>query len=370
MKLRIRIPFNVAGRYRVKMVLAIAAFWTIIDTGVYLYRFYFEHVQFDPNSWDLDTTTVLIMRIFLIFGICLLMAWLLVYILKRVARHLPLWMSLGIKILALLAAAFVLNFVLHFTYIWLIEKQPTPDDIGEFNRYYNEIYRTSMIIPHLTRWLFVFLFTILFIEINEKYSPGVFLDILSGKYLTPRVENRIVMFIDLADSTPIAEQLGNRKYFRFIRDFIYFISTALLENDGQIYQYVGDEVVVSWKIKDARSNRRCIKALLDCRKILLRNKTYFQRKYQVIPEYRVGVHAGEVTIGEIGVIKKDLAMSGDIMNTASRLRSISSELGQRFIASKAFVAACNLNEELAVPLGNFDLKGKEYSTEIFSLQLT
>lgn len=323
MKLRIRIPFNVAGRYRIRMVLAIAFFWTLIDTGVYVYRFYYEHVRFDSTPFDVDTTNVLILRVFLIFGICLIMAYLLVYVLKHLARHLPLWISLCIKIIILLAAAFVLNFLLHFTYIWLIEKQPTPDDINELNRFYYEIFQTSLVISQLARWLATFLFTILFIEVNEKYSPGVFLDILSGKYLNPRVENRIVMFIDLVDSTSIAEQLGNKKYFRFIRDFIYFISTALLENYGQIYQYVGDEVVVSWKIKDARSNRRCVKALLACKKILLQNKTYFKRRYGVIPEFRAGAHAGEVTIGEIGVIKKDLAMSGDIMNTAARLRSFS-----------------------------------------------
>jgi adenylate cyclase len=369
MKLRIRIPFNVAGRYRVKMVLVIALVWTIVDTAVYVYRFYYDNVRFDSTPFDVDTTTVLILRVFLIFGICLFMAWLLVYLLKRMARDLPLWLSLFIKIVILLAAAFALNFLLHFTYIWLIEKQPTPGDIGELNTYYYEIFQTSMVISQLARWLAVFLFTILFMEVNEKYSPGVFFDILSGKYLVPRVENRIVMFIDLADSTTIAEHLGNKKYFRFIRDFIYFISTALLENDGQIYQYVGDEVVVSWKVKDSRSNRRCVKALLDCKKIFLQNKVYFKRRYGVIPEFRVGVHAGEVTVGEIGVIKKDLAMSGDIMNTTARLRSISSELGQRIIASKEFVISCNLKEELAVPLGKFDLKGKESSTELFSLQI-
>lgn len=366
--MKIRIPFNVAGRYRVKMVLAIAFFWTLIDTGVYLYRFYYDNVSGDTTPFDVDITTVIILRVFLIFGICLIMAYLLVYLLKKMARHMPLWVSLCIKIVILLACAFVLNFLLHFTYIWLIEKTPTAEDINELNFYYYEIFQTSFFISQLARWLAIFLFTILFIEVNEKYSPGVFFDILSGKYLMPRVENRIVMFIDLNDSTHIAEQLGNRKYFRFIRDFIYFISTALLENDGQIYQYVGDEVVVSWEVKDAQKNRRCIKALLDCKKILLRNKTYFKRSYGVVPEFRAGIHAGEVTIGEIGVIKKDLAMSGDIMNTAARLRSASSDLEQHFIASKEFVTTCDLNDGFALPLGKVDLKGKEVSTEVFALQ--
>ncbi len=369
MKLRVRIPFNVAGRYRVKMVLAIAFFWTLIDTGVYLYRFYYDNVSTDSTPFDVDTTTVLLMRVILIFGICLIMAYLLVYVLKRMARNFPLWFSLFLKIVILLAAAFVLNFLLHFTYIWLIEKAPTPDGIDELNRYYYEIFQTSFFISQLTRWLAIFLFTILFIEVNEKYSPGVFFDILSGKYLRPKVENRIVMFIDLNNSTHIAEQLGNTVYFRFIRDFIYFISTALLENDGQIYQYVGDEVVVSWEVKDARSNRRCIKALMDCKKILLRNKTYFKRSYGVVPEFRVGIHAGEVTIGEIGVIKKDLAMSGDIMNTAARLRSATSDLDHHYIVSREFVTTCKLNDALVMPLGELDLKGKDIAVEAFALKI-
>lgn len=369
MKMRIRLPFNVAGRYRVKMVLAIAVLWTLIDTGVYLYRFYEERHTSDPTPFDVNITTVLALRVILIFGICLLMAYLLVYVLKRMARNLPLWLSLCLKIVILMACAFVLNFLLHFTYIWLIEKPPGTENLGELNKYYYSIFLTSFFLSQLMRWMAIFLFTILFIEVNEKYSPGVFFDILSGKYLNPRVENRIVMFIDLANSTHIAEQLGNKVYFRFIRDFVYFISTALLENDGQIYQYVGDEVVVSWKVKDARSNRRCIKALMDCKKILLRNKSYFKRVYGTIPEFRVGIHAGEVTVGEIGVVKKDLAMSGDIMNTAARLRSASSELAYHYIASREFIASCNIGDGLAVPLGELELKGKDAAVEAFGLSI-
>ena len=73
-------------------------------------------------------------------------------------------------------------------------------------------------------WLILFVLTQLIIEINEKYSPGVFMDILLGKYIQPKIENRIVMFIDLKDSTPIAEKLGHQQYFKFIREFIYHIT--------------------------------------------------------------------------------------------------------------------------------------------------
>jgi adenylate cyclase len=353
------------SKYRIKQVLVIALLWTIIDTGVYLYKFYRDHVDEAVRPYDMHSWAVLLLRSGLIFCICLLMAYLLTYQLKHLVRNLPLWISLLIKIIIMVAAAFLLNYVLHFTYIWLIEKEPLTTELGKS---YYKIFQTSLFMSQMIRWLIIFLFTILMIEVNEKYSPGVFFDILVGRYLTPKNEKRTVMFIDLVDSTAIAEHLGHKRYFRFIRDFIYFISVALLENDGQIYQYVGDEVVVSWVVKKPNANRKCLQALLDCKRILQRNKNYFKKQYGVIPEFRAGIHTGEVTIGEIGVIKKDLAMSGDTMNTAARLRSATSEMDEKVIISKDFAAQTNLKNWNAVNLGLVDLKGKESAMELFALK--
>jgi adenylate cyclase len=75
-----------------------------------------------------------------------------------------------------------------------------------------------------------------------------------------------------------------------------------------------------------------------------------------------------VTIGEIGVIKKDLAMSGDTMNTAARLRSATSELDQKVIISKDFAAQTNLKNWEAINLGLVDLKGKDAAMELFALK--
>ena len=360
-----RIRSGVINKYRIKLVFMIAIFWTIIDTGVYLFKFYRDRIDLASHPFDMHSTTVLILRLVLIFFICLAMAYLLIYQLKHLVRNLPLGLSLLIKCIILVAAAFLLNYILHFTYIWLIEKEPLTTEIG---KNYYKIFQTSLFVSQMFRWLITFLITILFIEVNEKYSPGVFFDILAGKYLTPKIEKRTVMFIDLVDSTAIAEQLGHKTYFRFIRDFIYFISIALLENDGQIYQYVGDEVVVSWIVKKKNANRKCLQALVDCKRILQRNKNYFKKQYGLVPEFRAGIHTGEITIGEIGVIKKDLAMSGDTMNTAARLRSATSEFDQKVIISKDFAAQTNLKNWQVIELGLVDLKGKESAMELFALK--
>ncbi|HEY8893617.1 MAG TPA: adenylate/guanylate cyclase domain-containing protein [Niastella sp.] len=363
---RIGVRLGVISKYRIKLVLMIATAWTIIDTGVYLYKFYRDHMDEAVQPFDMHSSAVLLLRSVIIFVICLAMAYLLIYQLKHLVRNMPLFLSLIIKSILLVAAAFVLNYILHFTYIWLIEKEPLTTELG--HHYYRN-YQFSLFFSQMVRWLITFLITILIIEVNEKYSPGVFFDILAGRYLTPKIEKRTVMFIDLVDSTTIAEQLGHKKYFRFIRDFIYFISLALLENDGQIYQYVGDEVVVSWIVKKPNANRKCLQALLDCKRILNRNKNYFKRLYGVIPEFRAGIHTGEITIGEIGVIKKDLAMSGDTMNTAARLRSATSEFNQKVIISKDFAAQTNLKNWETINLGMVDLKGKESAMELFALKI-
>jgi adenylate cyclase len=217
--------------------------------------------------------------------------------------------------------------------------------------------------------MLLFVLTQLIIEVNEKYSPGVFMDIMLGRYLEPKVEKRIVMFLDLKDSTPIAEKLGHQQYFKFIREFIYQISNALIEYGGNIYQYVGDEIVVSW-IFEPKNTRKCMDALIVARRNLQTKSESFRRKFDgTIPEFRVGIHLGDVTVGEIGVIKKDIAMSGDTMNTTARIRSACSELNQKFIVSKDFMENIDLKVWQSESLGVIELKGKEKGIELFSLKI-
>jgi adenylate cyclase len=206
------------------------------------------------------------------------------------------------------------------------------------------------------------------LEISDKYSPGVFLDILAGKYIKPKVENRIVMFIDLKDSTPIAEKLGHQKYFLFIREVIFQVSTALIEHGGIIYQYVGDEIVVSW-LYSKKNAKNSLQAVIQARKNIQQKSDRFRAKYGVIPEFRTGIHIGDVTVGEIGVIKRDLAMSGDTMNTAARIRSACNELNQKFIISRDFVDCGNLEDWQYESLGVVELKGKAQGIELFSLKI-
>jgi adenylate cyclase len=342
------------NKLRIKTIIFIAAFWTVIDLAIVLLQ---QETEVHSNS--------ILFREVLIFIVSILMGYLFVYRLKRMFRHYPLWINFLAKSFILLFSAFFITFIIQILNS-IIFLEETPAEAYRAIRSY--ALHKNWLIQKIVYWMSIFFVTQLILIINEKYSPGVFLDILTGRYIHPKIENRIVMFMDLKDSTPIAESLGHSLYFLFIREFIYRVSQAILEFEGTIYQYVGDEVVCSWKTSK-KNTRKCLDTVIQSRKNIQRHSEHFRRKYGIVPEFRVGIHVGEVTVGEIGVIKKDLAMSGDTMNTTARIRSACNELKHHFIVSKDFINVSGLEKWQSESLGMVDLKGKDRSIELFNLKI-
>jgi adenylate cyclase len=342
------------NKIRLRTVIYIAFFWTVIDFVIVLLR---QDQQVHTKSlWFREVA---------IFFVSLNMGYLFVFRLKKMLMHFPLWLNFLAKSIILLVSAFLITFILQFCNTFFIQKLNASEAYRQIQSY--ALYK-NWLSEKIIYWMIIFFITQLILIINEKYSPGVFMDILVGRYIHPKIEKRIVMFIDLKDSTPIAEKLGHSVYFEFIRDFIYRVSQAVIEFDGIIYQYVGDEVVCSW-IFAPNNTRKCLDTVIQARKNIQGKGAYFRDKYGIIPEFRVGIHIGEVTVGEIGVIKKDLAMSGDTMNTTARIRSACNELNYHFIVSKSFVENINLETWQTESLGIIDLKGKGNGIELFTLKI-
>jgi len=348
--------FSGVGKYRIRTILIIAVFWTLIDI-VAVQLFKDTNIKSPFGSGLFRESAVFIMS-------CV-MGYLFVFTLKNVFRKQSAFTNFIFKSIILLIAAFIINFLVHFVdSVFIMGKKS--DEALQISLH--EIVQIKLLLQRIIFWMILFVVTQLYIEINEKYSPGVFMDIITGKYMQPKIENRIIMFIDLKDSTPIAEKLGHVENFKFIRDFIFHVSMAMIEHDGRIYQYVGDEVVVSWLYKK-KNTKKCMASIIEARKNLQKYSDEFRRKYDIVPEFRVGLHMGEVTVGEIGVIKKDLAMSGDTMNTTARIRSACTELNQKFIMSKDFMENSDLKEWQGESLGIVDLKGKSSGIELFSIKI-
>jgi adenylate cyclase len=202
-------------------------------------------------------------------------------------------------------------------------------------------------------------------QVNKKYGPGVLVPLLLGKYRSPQEEERIFMFMDLKSSTTIAEKLGHLRYSSFIRDSFMDINHVVSAYDAEIYQYVGDEIVLSWKMRDGNSDASCIHFYFACRQEFLKRASYYQDEYGVLPEFKAGVHGGMVTAVEIGDIKRDIAYHGDVLNTAARIQGLCNEYGQQLIISATLLSKIDPGGTLKTKmLGPVTLKGKEEVVEI------
>jgi len=100
-------------------------------------------------------------------------------------------------------------------------------------------------------------------QMNKKFGPGVLIPLLLGKYRNPKEEERTFMFMDLESSTSHAENLGHIKYSAVIRDSFLDISRAPAKHQAEVYQYVGDEIVVSWPVKDKMDRTKCVDKLFN-----------------------------------------------------------------------------------------------------------
>ena len=85
-----------------------------------------------------------------------------------------------------------------------------------------------------------------FRQINSLHRKGELLGFVLGKYHKPKEINRIFCFIDLKGSTTIGEKLGHYQFGLFLKDYYSDITDAIRQSEAEIYQYVGDEVILTW----------------------------------------------------------------------------------------------------------------------------
>ena len=88
-----------------------------------------------------------------------------------------------------------------------------------------------------------------------------------------------------------------------------------------------------------------------------------------MPTFKTGIHAGNVTAGYIGIIKKELVYSGDTLNTAARIRSKCHELNESFVVSAEFLDRMEKQTGFFIhEIGEIELKGRIEKEKLFSVR--
>jgi adenylate cyclase len=228
------------------------------------------------------------------------------------------------------------------------------------------------LIMMMVFWGLAVMSGIFIIHINDYFGQGVLVNFLLGRYHSPKEDVRIFMFMDMKSSTSYAEEYGHIKYSNLIQDCFYDLTDIVHERCAKVYQYVGDEVILTWEIDKGTCNNNCIQAFFDFDRAIKKKKDYYNNKYGLVPEFKAGLHYGDVIITEIGGAKEELAYHGDTVNTAARLQSVCNEREKKLIVSAELLSILN-DEELDKKYsfeseGITHLKGKKYAIGIFSVE--
>lgn len=205
-------------------------------------------------------------------------------------------------------------------------------------------------------------------QVNRLLGHNALLMYVTGKYHQPIEEERIFMFLDLKSSTAIAERLGNIRYHKLLNDFFHDISPAIVESKGTIYQYVGDEAVVTWTAEKGLKDANCIACYFRVAAAIFMNTEKYEKIYGFVPEFKAGYHYGPVISGEIGDVKREIVYHGDTVNTAARIRTECTTLRKDLLLSADLWKRLPRTEYLSPQsIGKIKLKGKEEEVELYSI---
>jgi adenylate cyclase len=207
-----------------------------------------------------------------------------------------------------------------------------------------------------------------YIQINYLLGDGVLFKFLMGRYRKPVNESRIFMFLDLKSSTTLGEKLGLTRFYSLLNDFFHEISIPVNQTNAEIYQYVGDEVIFTWKIKEGLDDSNCLKIFFKIKERIYNNRKYYRDKYGNIPEFKAGLHVGEVISAQIGDVKREIVYNGDVLNTSARIQEQCNKYDSPLLVSGILLSQLNIeNEYQAKKVDTVKLRGKEKELDLFSL---
>lgn len=225
---------------------------------------------------------------------------------------------------------------------------------GLFLSFFIYYYFLSMVLSFLRR-------------LRDTFGQHVFFNYLIGRYAQPIEEKRTFMFLDLNNSTYIAEKLGHVKYSRMLNTCFDDIISSAKGFKFDIYQFVGDEVVFTW-LASEDSNGKAIKLFEAITDGLQAETGFYENKFGIIPTFKAAVSTGTVSATLVGGKAKNIAYHGDVLNTTARLLGLCKTYNKGILFTDFYLKAARLLNGIETEyVATLKLKGKSNNTNVYSV---
>jgi adenylate cyclase len=355
--------FSASTKYKLQKVSFIVLFWVFSLNLYVVVRYYGNAANPGPGALTSAVDTLSLFTLATVMGILIggVMGVLEIFVYPKTVRQHSFGYGMLLRTIVFVGIVFLANVVGAFIYY------------EEETIYGNEVLSRLLLYLVSSSFFssFIYLLAIsglmdFFIRINQRMGPGTVSNLLSGKYFHPREEDRIFMFLDLQSSTHIAEKLGHLKFSLLLQDCFHDLSDLLLRYRASVYQFVGDEAVLTWKCAEGEEDHNCFNLFFEFEALLQSKRVYYQDKYGLIPNFYAAINAGKVTVAEVGDIKSELAYHGDVLNTAARVQKLCKVYKEKLLVTNLIINTDDSNLEL-VKIDTVKVTGKEEFSDIYAV---
>ncbi|WP_052695690.1 adenylate/guanylate cyclase domain-containing protein [Hymenobacter sp. AT01-02] len=182
-----------------------------------------------------------------------------------------------------------------------------------------------------------------------------------------------MLFSDIEDYTVFAEALPAYDVVHVLNRYFQLMSEVevVRAHQGRIIDYIGDGLMVVFGLEDeATAAAEALAAARGMLQAVEQLNPYLRKMYCRSFRVRIGVHYGEVVVGDLGGAElRKLAVIGDTVNVAARIEAANKDCGTVLLVSQAVVD--ELGDDLLVRQAFLTpLKGKKGMHHLYEVERT
>ena len=178
--------------------------------------------------------------------------------------------------------------------------------------------------------------------------------------------NAVLWFSDLRDFTGLNERMAAPELLELLNNYLQLVGDALAANGGEILKFIGDGLLAIFPLSQPQACANLLHAVAEARQAMVALNEKNSETGRAPLNYGIGVHVGDVMYGNIGSrTRLDFTVIGPAVNMASRLESLTKQLGRTVLLSRAFADFVESDFNLE-RVGEYPVRGFNDPIELFA----
>jgi len=175
-----------------------------------------------------------------------------------------------------------------------------------------------------------------------------------------------IMICDLRDFTGISDNWPRDDVIELLNGYFDAMSEPIARHGGEILKFIGDGLLAIFPLSQPSAGASLLRALTDARQAMMALNERHRQNGRAPLNYGVGVHVGDVMYGNIGSrTRLDFTVIGPAVNMASRLETLTKQLGRTVLLSRAFADLVQSDFDLE-SVGEYPVRGFSDPIELFA----